>query len=102
MPTSADWVSLPENRSAERAVRRVADALRRDRVRPALNPLVLHGPAGSGKSHLVQTLIAHLSRMAPDRTIAVLAAREIVPPGDAPNPSPSDADLTIVEDLQHL
>jgi chromosomal replication initiator protein len=102
MPTFADWVSLPENCSAERAVGRVADALRRERIRSALNPLVLHGPAGSGKSHLVHALIAHISPHAADRTIAVIAAREFVPPGDEPPPSVAEADLTIVEDLQHL
>src|SRR3954463_10779284 len=102
MPTFADWVSLPENRSAERAVGRVCDTLCRERVRPALNPLVLPGPAGSGKSHLVHALVARLSADAADRTMTTLAAREFVPPGDDPAPSAAVADLTIVEDLQHL
>src|SRR5437879_5740375 len=82
MPTFADWVSLPENRSAERAVGRVAEALQRGRVRPVLNPLVLHGPAGAGKSHLAHALVARLSHHAADQTIAVIAAREFVLPRD--------------------
>src|SRR5262249_42292911 len=101
MPTFADWVSLPENRSAERAVRRVADALRRGRVRPALNPLVLHGPAGVGKSHLALALVARLQQTAPDRTVTLLAARALLAQPDGPQ-APSDTDLTIIEDLQPL
>jgi chromosomal replication initiator protein len=101
MPTFADWVSLPENCSAERAVGRVADALRRGRVRPALNPLILHGPAGAGKSHLGHALVARVTQTAPDRTVMILAAREFVAQPDEPRTS-TEADLTIIEDLQHL
>ena len=58
MQTFAQWISLPENRSAQTAVERVADALRARRSPRAFNPLFLHGPSGGGKSHLVAALLA--------------------------------------------
>src|SRR5204862_543925 len=67
--------------------------------------LLLHGPAGVGKSHLVHALVARAGRDAPDRTVYAVAAREFAqrPDGDAPPVSPdAGADLTVVEDLQHL
>jgi len=68
MQTFADWISLPENRSAQTAVERVADGA------TTLNPLFLHGPAGTGKSHLVAALIARVIQQTPDRTISSLTA----------------------------
>ena len=112
MQTFSGWVSLPENRSARTAVGRVAQAVRRRKPRFVHNPLVLHGPAGTGKTHLVNALLAHATQAVPDLAVAALAAREFTPPG-IPNPSEPmntlgspentrDADLVVVEDLQHL
>src|SRR3954452_5775170 len=55
---------LPENRAAVRAVRSVCRSAAAGK-RPAANPLVLHGPPGTGKSHLIATLLERLAT-APD------------------------------------
>ncbi len=105
MQTFAGWVSLPENRSARTAVERVAQSVRRHQPHSGCNPLVLHGPAGTGKTHLVNALLAHVTQNVLDLIVTVLAAREFVPSGvltpDAPD-IPRSADLIVVEDLQHL
>src|SRR5437879_943808 len=50
----SQFVLMPENRSAVLAVRRLARRL--DRC--PFVPLVLHGPPGTGKSHLADDLLA--------------------------------------------
>jgi chromosomal replication initiation ATPase DnaA len=105
MQTFAGWVSLPENRSAQTAVERIAQAVRQRKTRLPHNPLVLHGPAGTGKTHLVNALVAHVTRAVPDLAVTVLAAREFAPSGtNMPGSAHTmrTADLVIVEDLQHL
>jgi chromosomal replication initiator protein len=57
----ADFVIVPENRSAVRAVRSVAKALSTGR-RISAPSLVLHGAPGTGKTHLTSTLLRRLSR----------------------------------------
>src|SRR5205823_6668200 len=74
MPTLNDWVSLPENRAAHLAVKRVAEAVASGQARRMLNPLFLHGPAGTGKSRLVALLVEQATRQAADRLVSVLGA----------------------------
>jgi chromosomal replication initiator protein len=114
MQTFAHWVSLPENQAARLAVERVADGVcarppQRGATRSAcgLNPLFLHGPAGTGKTHLVSALVADVTGRMPDLTVAVLAAGEfeaLLRPGEPASElaDARQADLLIVEDLQHL
>jgi chromosomal replication initiator protein len=127
MYTFARWVTTPENRSALAAVRRLADALVASSVRPEPNPLVLHGPAGTGKTHLVSALIGCVSQARPTLTCTHLTAAEAadllrpaeeswrraarLSPGaeeegrQAGRPSPREdwhSDLLAIEDLQHL
>jgi chromosomal replication initiator protein len=104
MQTFAGWVSLPENRSGRTAVERVALAIRRGGARTTHNPLVLHGPAGSGKTHLVNALVVHVTQAVPGLIVTALAAREVGPQGyeDTGSPETRSADLVVVEDLQHL
>jgi chromosomal replication initiator protein len=98
------WISLPENRAARLAVERVAEAVASGRAR---QPLFLHGPSGTGKSHLTAALVGQVTRQAPDRVISVLAAGDfeaLVRPegGHEDLAAARRADLLIVEDLQHL
>lgn len=106
MPTFATWQEFPENRSALTAIRRLGRAILRGRTVAALNPLYLHGPSGSGKSHLLAALAGRITRAAPDRIVNLQTARDLVPPTNADLPTEpiltTDADLVIVEDLQHL
>ena len=110
MQTFADWISLPENRSAQTAVERVADS---PSVRRSLNPLFLHGPAGTGKTHLVSALLARVIQQTPDRTTSLLTANEFETLVRARAEATAgglgddlhgvkDADFVVIEDLQHL
>jgi chromosomal replication initiator protein len=103
---AANWngfLVLPENRVAVRAARSVCRLLLA-RKRPGANPLVLHGPPGTGKSRLGASLVQQLAD-APDGVSA-----RVVSAGDltrAPDESLSDAelgncDLLALEDVQHL
>jgi chromosomal replication initiator protein len=99
MQTFASWVSLPENRSARVAVARLAGCLCNRRFRPHLTPLLLHGPSGTGKSHLASALLTRVSQRRPDCLTSLLTARDLL---EVDPDSLSTADLIVVEDLQHL
>jgi chromosomal replication initiator protein len=105
--TFPGWVSLPENRAAGLAAQRVAEAVASGRALRALNPLFLHGPAGTGKSHLVAAAVEQVTRQAPDRLISVLAAGDFealvkAEGGQEDLAQARRADLLAVEDVQHL
>jgi chromosomal replication initiator protein len=112
MQTFADWISLPENRSAQTAVERVADS---SGARRLLNPLFLHGPSGTGKTHLVSALLARVIQQTPDRTTSLLTANEFetlvraraeATAGGAEAATDlhglQGADFLVIEDVQHL
>ncbi|HVS38888.1 MAG TPA: helix-turn-helix domain-containing protein [Gemmataceae bacterium] len=121
MQTLAQWVSLPENRSALAAVERVADSVlasggrkspEGDRIRgltpPArleFNPLFLHGPAGVGKTHLVAGLAARVAERQPGSSVVILTAGDF---DRDPQEAAADlaaarrADLAAVEDVHRL
>jgi chromosomal replication initiator protein len=97
------FLVLPENRFAARAVRSVCRAVRGGK-RPAANPLVLHGPPGTGKSYLLGAAATHLA------TAADGISARLVSVGDMAR-SPDDGladrdlwacDLLALEDVQHL
>jgi chromosomal replication initiator protein len=113
MQTFEQWFPLPENRSATAAVERVADGLHLRRPRRGLNPLFLHGPSGSGKSHLVAALIARVVAERPDATVSLLTARDfelLVRPDETDGLATArqdldaarQADLVVFEDVQQL
>ena len=107
MQTFANWIELTENQAARLAVGRVADCVCERGPRRAVNPLFLHGPAGSGKSHLVSALLADVTRRAPDLQVALLPASDfeaiLLPDGKREElKAARQADLLVVEDVQHL
>lgn len=99
-----EFVSVPENRSALAAVRRLAQSLTRSDSsrKPVPTPLVLHGPPGTGKTILVHTLIRKLIDDPAGLTVQVVAAREVPKATDDEQADLRLADLLAVEDLQHL
>jgi chromosomal replication initiator protein len=105
--TFTNWVTLPENRSAQDAAERVAEAICAGRTRRDVNPLFLHGPAGTGKTHLTSALATAVGERAPDRVVSLIAARDFGLPhtddeDNAELAATHQGDLTIVEDVQHL
>jgi chromosomal replication initiator protein len=105
--TFARWVSTPETCSALAAVQDLAAHLVSRRPYRLANPLLLHGPAGTGKTHLVSALVAEVTRQCPDLIVTVLPAADCGWLGNA-DPAEdairdlAETDLLIVEDLQHL
>lgn len=102
-----EFVALPETASAVRAVRRVARELTRPGGRATPNPLVLHGPSGTGKTLLVTTLARTLSDHPAAVTVRVVPARELPiavvdPDADDDLADLDGCDLLAVEDVQHL
>jgi chromosomal replication initiator protein len=106
MYTFTHWVTTPENRLARAAVRRVANCVAGRRRRRAANPLFLHGPVGSGKTHLVSALTAAVTRRCPDLIVCLLPAADCRPEGpQQPEGWPAAArecDLLVVEDVHTL
>jgi chromosomal replication initiator protein len=108
MQTFADWISLPENRTAQAAAERVS----RSRSRRSLNPLFLHGSTGTGKTHLASALVARVIERLPDRLTSLTTANdfETLVRGLADHQVDAaddlqtlrEADLLVVEDVQHL
>jgi chromosomal replication initiator protein len=67
------------------------------------NLLTLHGPPGTGKSHLLAVLTAELTGAAPDRSAVTLPAADLNPSAEGPDwPAVRACDLLLVEDLHHL
>lgn len=111
MYTFARWVTTPENHLALEAVRQLADALVAQKARYEPTPLFLHGPAGTGKTHLASALIGSVSQGRPTLTCTHLSAAEAGdllrlahdPEGDPPAPAADwHSDLLVIEDVQHL
>ena len=95
---SACFIEVPENRAALAAVEAV---IHNDDSQAPL--LLLHGPTGVGKSRLVRLAIDGLQALAPETTIFSWNAADLAPGEAAQWLEPSrQADVLIVEDLQHL
>jgi chromosomal replication initiator protein len=107
MPAPARWgdfLALPENRSALRAVRAVASALLAGR-RPPVYPLVLHGPPGTGKTHLTTALLRRLTDGPAVVTGRAVSAGDMARSGAESgfaDPDLSACDLLVLEDVQLL
>jgi chromosomal replication initiator protein len=104
--TRPPWILLPENRAARQAVERVCDCVCNHdspSLPGSINPLVLHGPPGTGKTRLVNDLVAEATRRLPDLFVALLPASEFPARDDEDDQQAlRRANLVIVEDLQHL
>jgi len=105
-PTFARFTAAAENRAALLAVQFVAACICSRRSRRTDNPLLLHGPPGAGKTHLVSALVAEVTRNAPDLIVNVLPAGDLDvfddPDRDDPFDSARRCDLLVIEDVQHL
>jgi chromosomal replication initiator protein len=95
----SDFVTTPETYLAVQAVRRLAAALKAEKPPVTGNPLVLHGPPGSGKSHLATGLVEAVTAEGTTRTARVHSAADFAtePPDET-----LACDLLVIEDLQHL
>jgi chromosomal replication initiator protein len=73
----SSFIVGPENRLLAPVIQRFVDG--EDLVAAAVlfNPLVLVGPAGSGKSHLVQGLVRHWRRRLADDHVAYFTAADL-------------------------
>src|SRR5262245_16035959 len=105
--TFARFVVLPENRFALAAVQRLAGNLVSPRYRRLISPLFLHGPSGTGKSHLVAALIEDFCRKAPGSTVRLLSAADLGAEAVSENQLAAldvepDPDLLVVDDLHRL
>jgi chromosomal replication initiator protein len=125
--TLARFVATPENRAAWLAVQEVVsrvrnrptqddgDELLKRKAAPGI--VLLHGPVGCGKSHLLHALVVEATQKRPDLVVTLLVAGDLAAPGQPTLFSSGDAsnkdsqpwleearhcDLFIVEDLQHL
>ncbi len=108
--TFARFVATPENRAGWLAVQDFVNGAER-----SADLLYLHGPPGSGKTHLVQALVGELTHRRPALVATVVAASDLgrveVPglfgdeeptPDAQPLADARHCDLLVVEDLQHL
>ena len=107
MQTFASWIPLAENEAGRLAVESVANCVCGRGPRRAINPLFLYGPAGTGKSHLAQALLADVTRRAPDLQVSLLPAGDfevlLLPDADRNDlKAVRQTDLLVLEDLQHL
>jgi chromosomal replication initiator protein len=113
MYTFDHWVATPENCSALTAVTRLAEGLSAQTTDEGPNPLFVHGPAGTGKTHLTAALVQEVARRQPGLTVCVLSAADLTahlrPRDDEPGDDATEvrasswqSHLLIVEDLQHL
>jgi len=109
--TFARYVPTAENRSALLAVREVAACLCTGECRRSTNPLYLHGPTGTGKTHLIAALVDKATRQSPQLIVTLLQTgdlEEIASPretsGEATDGllAAKQSDLFVLEDLQHL
>jgi chromosomal replication initiator protein len=100
--TFSEWVSLPENHAGRLAAEDMVQRLAA-RNGPGWT-LFLHGPSGTGKTHLVGALAAAAVVKVPDLTVCVQDAGEVTTllEGADELKQARAADLLIIEDLQHL
>lgn len=108
-PLTSSWAGylvLPETRSAVRAVRSLSRALAVGK-RPPVVPLLLHGPPGTGKTHLTTALLRKLAEGEVVATARSVAAGDVARSASENDPGFADpelaaCDLLVLEDVQLL
>lgn len=97
------FLVLPENRVAVRAVRSVCRSVLAKK-RPGANPLVLHGPPGTGKSRLSASLLEQISASPEGASAQVVSAGDVArsPDESFTDDALATCDLLALEDIQHL
>lgn len=95
MRARTPWVTLGENEAARQAADRARACVLSGRKRREVNPLFLHGPSGTGKSHLVADLADQIADGG--QGVTVLPSAELADPRE-----PTEAALVAVEDVQLL
>jgi chromosomal replication initiator protein len=96
--TFAQLLAVPENRSALVAIQDLVSDISGHSSRPCPNPLFLHGPTGCGKTFLLTALADELAPSGVQ--VCQMSANDFAAAGDPD--AARNADLLIVEDLQHL
>jgi len=99
--TFGRFVCGPENRAALAAAQWLAEQFVSGRAPAEANPLYLHGPPGTGKTHLVSALLDDVTRRRPQVVAQVVTASD-VRAGSELGSIQQSTDLLIIEDLQHL
>jgi chromosomal replication initiator protein len=94
----AQFLATPENRSALAAIQDFLHALTVGDCDRLPSPLFLHGPSGTGKTHLLKTLTDELANT--EVSVCSLSANDFADSVDFTEAQ--NAALLIVEDLQHL
>jgi chromosomal replication initiator protein len=99
----ASFVCGPENRAALLALQDLADDLVAGNEENVPNPIYLHGPTGTGKTHLVQALLQEITCKKTSLTANIWDAASLE--GESAHgilETACDSDLVVLEDLQHL
>ena len=103
-------LALPENRSAILAIDDLITQVRAGKSSKLITPLFVHGPSGTGKSHLVSELIRKITLKVRDLIVTVVPGGDFQPPLSAEEQETSNepmeqalaSDLWILEDLHHM
>ncbi len=124
--TLARFLETPENHAAFTAIQDVVSACRAKAARGLIMPLVLHGPGGTGKTHLATALVHELMRHDVTLALRQISANDwkvlLPPPQPRPFGTPSrfadaatdeheepswltdahSADFLVIEDVQYV
>jgi chromosomal replication initiator protein len=103
VPNWHGFLVTPETRFAARAVRSACRATLAHK-RQTANPLVLHGPPGTGKSRLLAAAAAHLAAAPGGATVRLVSAGDLArsPDEALTDPDLVACDLLALEEVQHL